>query len=118
MVPGSSANLTRVSGNSRRDADGTSGNRQLQKNQDHTTLHDSAFGGVVEHKNVIEMGLEHSDECLVIFVRDINLVLAIVLPGAAYIGLLFLLRTVTREDLDVIKGALSRRKKKRADSDG
>jgi O-antigen/teichoic acid export membrane protein len=53
----------------------------------------------------------------VLWVRNINLVLAIVLPGAAYIGLLFLLRTVTREDLDVIKGALSRRKKKGADSE-
>jgi O-antigen/teichoic acid export membrane protein len=54
----------------------------------------------------------------VFFMREINLVLAIVLPGAAYVGLLFLLRTVTRDDLDVIKGALSRRKKKGTVSHG
>lgn len=48
----------------------------------------------------------------VLLVRDINLVLAILLPGAVYAGAVILLRTVTRDDLDVIRGALSRRKKK------
>jgi O-antigen/teichoic acid export membrane protein len=48
----------------------------------------------------------------VIAVRDINLVLAILLPGSVYAGMVVLLRTVTREDLTVIRGALSRRRKK------
>jgi O-antigen/teichoic acid export membrane protein len=48
----------------------------------------------------------------VIVVRDVNLVLAILLPGAVYAGMVVLLRTVTREDLEVIRGALSRRRKK------
>jgi O-antigen/teichoic acid export membrane protein len=48
----------------------------------------------------------------VLLLRDVHLVVAIVVPGAVYAGLLILLRTVTRDDLEVIKGALSRRRKK------
>jgi O-antigen/teichoic acid export membrane protein len=45
--------------------------------------------------------------------RDVNLLLAILVPGALYLGLIVLFKVVNKKDLHTVKEALFKRKKKR-----
>jgi O-antigen/teichoic acid export membrane protein len=49
--------------------------------------------------------------------RDINLLLAILVPGLLYLGLIVLFRAVNKEDLLTVRDALFKRKKKQAPAD-